>query len=386
MSKANYAAEPHQKFAVSLLSASQEVFDYISWRLWDPLVLAAGIPEIRTDAGEACDLLIVGERLPDQRQNVFENYQARCCGDFLAGLAGARGMIAVQPAALGDPLREDVAQRCGVAFRHWHAETPRQSRATDHPLYDLPRGLKRLEDNVHVTFDWHLEVDAPAESVVTRLSSGSPDVVQNGRSCFVATNLLADLAWHGRHPDYWDYEAAVSAILVGLVRAALGEQPAFPPRVADYDQARMAFYGYAFARKFVLEVQSLKGDGSVANKRIAAADGLVATAARRLLAGDPDASRRLLREAGGQLVAARQVLTQVKPYFVRGWHGGLLDDRVQNGEIVGYAEWGWPSWAMRWAEHRLHAAEQQSTPTVNQVCGNTWDVIADYGITDLARW
>ena len=38
------------------------------------------------------------------------------------------------------------------------------------------------------------------------------------------------------------------------------------------------------------------------------------------------------------------------------------------------------------AEQRLQAAEQQSTPTVNQVCGNTWDIIADYGITDLARW
>ena len=369
MSKINCATEPHRKFSVSLLSASQEVFDYISWRLWDPLVLAAGIPEIRADVGEACDLLIAGERLPDQRQNVYENYQARCCGDFLAGLAGARGIIAVQPSALGEPPCDDVAKRCGVAFRHWHAETPRQSHATDHPLYDLPRGLRRSTDNFHITFDWHLEIEAPAENVVTRLASGAPDVVQNGRACFAATNLFSDLLWHTRHPNYPDYEASASALLVSLVRTALGEPPIVPPSVVDYDHFRMVFYGYAFARKFVLELQSLKEEGPIANERITTADGLVATAARRLLAGDPDAARRLLRKGGDQLLAARQALTQVKPYFVRGWHGGLLVDRMEGGEILGYAEWGWPSLAMRWAEDRLYAAENKNTPTVNQVCG-----------------
>ena len=380
------AAEPRRRFSVSLLCASQEVFDYIAWRLWDPLVLAAGIPDVRAEAPEVCDLLIVGERLPERGENAYRNYRASAFDDFQTALTGARGVIAVQPALLGEPLPDEVARRFKVVFRDWNAETPRQSSATDHWLCGLSRRLGRRADHVHITYDWHLEVDAPAEMVVTRLSSGTPDVVQHDRACFLGTNLFADLAWYSRHPDYRGHEAAVSALLAGLVRAALGEQPVVPPSVEEYDQARMAFYGYAFARKFVREVQSLKRTGPAADERIAVADGLVAQAARHLLAGDPEGSRRCLREAGGQLVAARQTLTPVKPYFVRGWHGGLLDDRVEGGEIVGYAEWGWPSWAMRWAEHRLHAAQQQSTPTVNQVCGNTWDLIADHGITDLARW
>ena len=380
------AAKPRRKFSVSLLCASPEVFDYISWRLWDPLVLAVGIPEVRAESAATCDLLIAGDRLPDTRQRGRAGYKSPAFGDLLAGLPGARGIIAVQPAGLGEPLGDDVARRFGVVFQDWHAETPRRSNATDNPLNGVLRQLGRRTDHVHITFDWHMQVTAPAGTVVTRLSSGAPDIVQKDRACLIATNLFADLAAHGRHPDYWGYEATVSALLANLVRAALGAKPAAVPRGEDYNEARLAFYGYAFARKFVLELQSLKRAGQSVDDRVAAADQHIAAAAERLLAGDSGSMRRLIREAGMQLLAARNALTPVQPYFVRGWHGGLLSDRKAGGEIVGYAEWGWPSFAMRWAENRLRAAEQLNSKQVNQVCGNTWDVIADYGITDLRRW
>jgi len=380
------AAQPRRKFSVSLLCASPEVFDYISWRLWDPLVLAVAIPEVRAESAATCDLLIAGDRLPDHRQSGRNRYEAPAFSDFQAGLPGARGVIAVQPAGLGEPLGDDVARRFGVVFQDWHAETPRLSGATENPLNSVLRQPGRRSDTVHITFDWHMQVTAPAASVVTRLSSGAPDIVRKGRDCFIATNLFADLAAHGRHPEYWGYEASVSALLANLVRAALGAKPAAAPRGEDYSEARLAFYGYAFARKFVLELQSLKGAGQSVDDRVAAADQHIAAAAKRLLAGDSGSMGRLIREAGGQLLAARNALTPVKPYFVRGWHGGLLSDRMAGGEIVGHAEWGWPSFSMRWAENRLRASEQLGSKQVNQVCGNTWDIIADYGITDLKRW
>ncbi|MBM3853573.1 MAG: hypothetical protein FJ399_10505, partial [Verrucomicrobia bacterium] len=391
------AAPARRRFSVSLLSASPEVFDLISWRLWDPLVLAVGIPDIRAQAARECDLLLVTDRLGEHRQaakaqpaGAYEEGTRGVTGtslaDVLTALPGARGVIAVQPAALGEPLSEAVAKRCGVAFKQWHPETPSSSHLTDHPLNALLRSLGRRPDHAHVTFDWHPEVTAPPASVVTRLASGAPDIVLQGRACFIASNLFSDLAAYGRHPDYWSHEATLAALLANLVRTALGETPATVSNRQAYDEARMAFYGYAFARKFVTDLQALKQNSQSPEGPLAAADDLVARAADRLLAGDVAAMRGGLREAGEHLIAIRQSLTPVKPYFVRGWHGGLLTNRKVGSEIVGYAEWGWPSFSMRWAEDRLRAAETQKTPTVNQVCGQTWDVIASFGLTELNRW
>lgn len=391
------ATEPRRRFSVSLLSASPEVFDLISWRLWDPLILAVGIPDIRAEAARECDLLLVTDRLGERRQTAkaqaagaYEEGTRGVLGtsiaDVLTALTGARGVIAVQPAALGEPLPPEVTRRFGLEFVRWQAKTPQESRLTDHRLTRLARDLGRRPDQVHITFDWHAEVRAPEAAVVTRLASGAPDIVMQNRACFVATNVFTDLAAHGRHPDFRSHEAALTALLVNLVRAALGEKPAAAPKGDDYNHARLAFYGYAFARKFVRELQLLKGDGGAVTQRVAAADQLVAAAADQLLKGRTSAMRERLREAGAQLLAARQALTSVQPFFVRGWHGGVLANRKVGAEIVGYAEWGWPSFAMRWAEDRLRGAEASGTPTVNQVCGQTWDVIADFGITDLERW
>ena len=98
------------------------------------------------------------------------------------------------------------------------------------------------------------------------------------------------------------------------------------------------------------ELQSLKGGDHGVGERVAAADQLVAAAADQLLKGRTSAMRERLREAGAQLLAARQALTSVQPFFVRGWHGGVLANRKVGAELVGFAEWGWPSFAMRWAE------------------------------------
>ena len=224
----------HERFPSRYYATSQEVFDYIAWRRsGNPLILSVGIPEIRADADEACDLLIVGERLPEQSRDAYEKLPGEDFWGSSGRIAGSTGCHCGAAGPLGRTTpRGRHRTTLGVAFQAWHAETPRQSRATDHPLGGLPRGLGRRGDNAHITYDWHMEVAAPAATVAARLASGAPDIVLQDRACFIGSNLFADLIWHGRHPDYWSYEGNVSALLVDIVRAVLGLELAESPPAA----------------------------------------------------------------------------------------------------------------------------------------------------------
>jgi alpha-mannosidase len=148
------------------------------------------------------------------------------------------------------------------------------------------------------------------------------------------------------------------------------------------------FYGYGFGRKFISELLALKGDAArdFVSQQVARSDELVAAAARQLLGDDMPGMQALYREAAEGLLQCRKALVNVQPYFIRGWHGGLLSDQVVEGELVGYAEWGWPSRTMRWTEARLAVSERLGYKQINQVGGATWDQIADHGLTDLERW
>jgi alpha-mannosidase len=399
-----------QPIRISLNAFLPETFDYLYWRLWDPYLLPLGIPRInQNDPGEPLDLLLIGERSIDQSetetltadlvQSGLEDDRPRTGHDngvqsnILKQLATARGLIAVQPALLGEPLADSIAARCGVTFTGWNYETPTYSLATDHPLL-VPLG-QSVGSIVapHVPYEWKLGVKAINEAdVVTRFPTGEPDIISHKRSVFVSSNLFSDLYHFRRHADYNIYEASVTGTLVNLVRSALGAPPVSIPFPETYDEWRYHFYGYGYGRQFILKLMGQKGKSLSATVRqdvlrqLDHADTLIAEAAKSLLNGNIDAMQQTYRNAALELVACRKSITKVEPYFVRGWHGGLLSDQVVDGMLVGHAEWGWPSFTMRWAEDRIRTSEKLKFKQVNQVNGATWYQIEQHGMTDLAMW
>ena len=387
---------------IAIYASSPEVRDYLSWRLWDPYFLAVGIPSIETSTPTGgVDLAILGDRpyFPERR-GVGRNDGAKDAGctdksilnDFAAGVRTARGVIAVQPASLGAAIPDSLSERLGVQLKGWRHETPPYSTITRHPVLRLLGRSAGMSVMPHILYEWRMEIEAPPDHVLTVMSDGMPDVIWNGKAAVVATNLFADLVRFYRHPEFPDYETGAALLLVNLARVTLGFEPVSVPASKLYQEWRYHFYGYAYGRQFINQLAQLK-TGSLApgiveevRERMGRADERIAGAAQRLLQADGTGTRSRIDEAAEELLACRQALTSVQPYFVRGWHGGILSNRVVDGELVGYAEWGWPSHTMRWVETRLASAERLGAKQINEVPGQTWDVVADHGLTDLERW
>jgi hypothetical protein len=166
-----------KRISVSILAAAQDVADFISWRLWDPYFLEVGIPEfLGDDSKRPCDLLILGDRGASPRRAAAKRATNQILDRFLARLELARGVIAVQPALLKEPLAEALAARFGVHFRKWDYETVPFSISTDHALL---RPLARTAGQSllpHLTFEWHMEVEPDLAEVVSRYTSGEADI------------------------------------------------------------------------------------------------------------------------------------------------------------------------------------------------------------------
>ena len=363
-----------KRISVSVAGTQADVAEFIAWRLWDPYFLAVGIPRLTVGkSSEPVDLLILGSRgsLPVQ---------------------AARGVIAIQPAALKSPLTPALESRFGVRFRKWDYETPAISVATEHPVL---RHLARTAGQglvPHLPFEWHMEVEPVEAEVVSRYTSGHPDILVHKRSVLITSNQISELLRYRTHPDILQFTGDLSAILVNLARVAAGAEPVTVPVSKLYLDWRDHFYGYGFGRQFITELVALKSDaippeaGSLVLAQLARSDELVAAAAAQLLREDVPAMQVLYREAAEGLLECRKRLTSVQPYFVRGWHGGLVSDQVVEGELVGYAEWGWPSFTAQWIETRLAVSERLGYKQINQTGGGTWDLVADHGLTDLERW
>jgi hypothetical protein len=382
-----------KRISVSILAAAQDVADFISWRLWDPYFLEVGIPEfLADDSSRSCDLLILGDRGAALRKGAAKRAKEQFLDQFLAGLPLARGVIAVQPASLKAPLTEALASRFGVRFRKWDYETPAFSIATEHPVL---RPLARTAGQSllpHLTFEWHMDVEPMTAEVVSRFNSGQPDILLRGRSALITSNLIHEVLQYHRHPDTLQFSGDLSAILVNLARVAAGAELLTAPVSNLYLDWRNHFYGYGYGRKFIFDLLALKGEAvrpearNFVAEQTARSDELVAAAGAQLLREDVPAMQAFYREAAEGLLQCRKALVSVQPYFIRGWHGGLLSDQVVEGELVGYAEWGWPSRTMKWTEDRLSVSERLGYKQINQVGGATWDQIADHGLTDLERW
>ena len=363
--------------SVRVIASAAEVYDYVTWRLWDPYFLIHGIPRIAAaKTPEECDLLVIADRAPD----------------LAAHIERARGVIAVQPAVLGLPLPDSLAARFGVRFRKWRHETPRYSLAAEHrAIRHIARSSGRSV-LVHLPYEWHIEVEPAGAEPLTVFPEGYPEILLHHRTAFIASNAFTECLQHHRHPEFREYEADLAAIYVNLARIATGAEPVAAPLPKLYQENRLFFYGYAFGRKFIGELMALQGERAPeavrreTAERVERSDQLIAQAAAQLLANDLPAMRRLYREAAEGLLDCRKALTTVQPYFARGWHGGLLDDRMVDGELIGYAEWGWPTMTMRWMEDRLAASERLGYKQINQVNGQTWDQIADHHLTDIGRW
>ncbi len=373
------AQSARKRFSVAIAASSAEVLDFLSWRLWDPFVLQAGIPQVAGRGGNApVDLLILGQ------------YQSGRGIEVAMERAG--GVIAVQPAELKAPLAAAVASRMGVRFRKWDYKTPAFSVATGHPLLQPLACTTGRSFLPHLPFAWHMEIEPVKAEVVTRFTSGAPDIVINGRSALIASNLVFEVLQYHRHPDTLQFNGDLSLVLANLTLAAIGAQPVDVPAPKLYLDWRDHFYGYAFGREFIFELLALKGESvggalrELVEYEAAHSDELIAAAAGCLLRDDVPGMQALYRDAAEGLLRCRLALTKVQPYFIRGWHGGLLSDRMVDGEIIGYAEWGWPSRTMKWTEARLAVSERLGYKQINQVGGATWDQIADRGLTDLDRW
>lgn len=363
-----------KRFSVAIAASPSDVFDFISWRLWDPFILLAGIPRITAGLPNgSVDLLILGDRK-------------------VADMERAGGVIAVQPAKLKEPLAAAVASRMGVRFRKWNYETPAFSIATGHRLLRPLACTAGRSFLPHLPFAWHMEIEPVEAEVVTRFTSGAPDIVVNGRSALIASDLIFEVLQYHRHPDTLQFNGDLSLVLANLTLAGIGAKPVDVPAPKLYLDWRDHFYGYGFGRNFIFELLALKGEsgGAAARELVAEevtrSDELIAAAAGCLLRDDVPAMLSLYREAAEGLLRCRKALVKVQPYFIRGWHGGLLSDQVLEGELIGYAEWGWPSRTMKWTEARLAVSERLGYKQINQVGGATWDQIADHGLTDLERW
>ncbi len=368
---------------VKIFSESDLLRDYIGWRLWDPYIISKCVPSLmgENDKGKS-DLVILTAR-PEKGETLKA---------FLKEADRSPGLIAVQPAHLGETLSDGLAARFNVRSKGWGHETPRYSVAARHPfIRSLERSIDR-QVSPHVPFEWYMKADAPRESVATRLMNGKPDIIFRGQSVLVTTNLFSDLWWYAQHPEFWEYEYDTSLLLVNMVRGALSQPPLSLPPPRHYRSWRFHFYGYGYARQFITELKAWtdragsSGAGRTVESDLIEADSRIRQAAIFLLANNIEGVRSCFKEAAVILCGCRQRLCPVEPYMARGWHGGVLDHSTVDGEVVGYAEWGWPSQTMKFIEERLSAAEGLGYKQTNEISGQTWDVIADYNLTDLGRW
>jgi hypothetical protein len=111
--------------SVAILASSPEVSDFISWRLWDPFFLQAGIPNVSVGvANGSVDLLILGDS--GLGHGAVSRESTEALDGFVSNIEHARGVIAVQPAALKAPLSAALASRMGVRFQKWDYQTPAQ--------------------------------------------------------------------------------------------------------------------------------------------------------------------------------------------------------------------------------------------------------------------
>jgi hypothetical protein len=384
LARAAPAENVSRHVSITLICSSLAVFDYIGWRLWDPYILAVAIPRVNAvQTSQTTDLVILGDRLSEE---------GGIGNRFLEAIKGAHGVVAVQPAFLGSPLSEEFESRFGVRHRKWDYETPRYSVSIGHPIAGALARSRGHNVSSHLTYEWHMEVEPVTAQKITCFASGSPDILIRERSALITSNLFRELLRYERHPEFKDYDADATGILINLVRSSLGAEPILTPFSKLYLEWRRHFYGYGFGRKFVLQLMELKGSSlsqevrSAVGDRLDRADELVSKSASRVLHGDMETGKALYRQAASELLECRKSLTSVQPFFVRGWHGGLISDQVVDGEPVGYAEWGWPSSTMRWVEERLRVAEQFGHKQINEVPGQTWEIIANRSLTDLDRW
>ena len=179
-------------FSVSLLSASPEVFDLISWRLWDPLILAVGIPDIRAEAARECDLLLVTDRLGERRQTAktqagaaYEEGTRGVLGtslaDVLTALPGARGVIAVQTGGSGRAVAAGSHPAVRTGIRAVAGENPAGVAPHRSPVDPAGAGFGSPTLIRCTSPSTGMRRCARVESaVVTRLATGAPDIVMQG--------------------------------------------------------------------------------------------------------------------------------------------------------------------------------------------------------------
>jgi len=316
---------------------------------------------------EDTDLLI----LPEGKGMYFQDQDITELKSYL-DRGGA--LFAVQPMSKARQFPQELEKVFGVQNRGWSQCTPTfsQIRST---YYARRLGITAGETvNPHRNYWGHLNLETTNADIITCLGeTGVPDIVQSRsvRAVISTTDLFHDLTRYSRNPEFRRYEQQLSTLFTQIVGNLFGMERIEGPLNRLLIDNQTYFYGMGMGYQYLYALDSQE------ENRLPGYDNL-RQAAGSLLKGRYQEYEQKYRLAANGLKEAIGKHHTVQPYFVRGWHGGIVFDDFRETGLIGYAEWGWPEYTIDWIDSQIAFARKTGISQINEVPGQTWEIVAKY--------
>jgi alpha-mannosidase len=328
---------------------------------------------LRPDASlHSYDLIVVPQ---GEMQPLDEEASA-----WLAGyLRNGGALVATQLVTPDDTLPEELLGELGLRAEQWADPTPSHSLLARHG-WTRPLGVSPGQSVYpHRPYWRHARIVPEGADVLTTLGP-APDLVlsRDLPAALFATDVFHDLLRHREHPDYAAFERNLGLLLANVVRGLLAE-PLTEPVSDAISWSALRCHALAVGRLFV---DSLHGElglhepGEVARAALVRAAACARECARRGLAGDRAGADEAFGNGARALALAVDEVLTGRRFLVRGWHGGIVFDRQTPSGLLGYAEFGWPDWIMRWVDERVAWTQRYGIGQVNDISPACWEVLA----------
>ena len=266
----------------------------------------------------------------------------------------------------------------GIECDGWNSESERTSTPTNHPI---ARILGRIPGEVvylHRHYWRSMQLRPVDAEVLTRFSTtNAPDLVlsRRARCAIFASDVLCDVFRNQRSPAYSGPHDAVGRLIANVVRYLLDADPLEQPLPVAIVEAEPYFFACGLGRFVYEKICQLSKQPTENNELIATS---LVIAARTAINGTCHDAGVLLQPVFGKMGQHIARFNPVRSYLFRGWHGGVLFPRSGLQGIIGYAEWGWPDFAIDWMRHQVDLAQRYGGKRLNEIPAQTWDVLREF--------
>jgi len=379
------------------------VNDIVQWLFYDPLIISQA--RLKVDVKKSIDCKGV-VAYPNLSEKVLSNYDLVVIpqGDLqhikqeylpsiISYLEDGGALFVVQPTMDDfDEFSDELGRAIGVRYEGWIEDTSYFSVITDNPLARI-LGLSVGEIAYpHRDFWGHMKFSLIDAQAITRLESNSdPDLIISNKYkiAIFATDVFDDLLHYRHHPEYDRYRENLFYLVINVLQHLLGLSSITNPLPRHLRRWSNFFWAYAVGKNFVhctyKEFKDKVSWDEIKHYFEKSEEELL-KAAKNVVNGNFDKAWREYCSAVRCLSECMKKITKVRRYILRGWHGGILfDEFTPNGGLLGYAEFCWSDWTVRWMMQQLDWISLVEGRRVSEICGQVWEILAKYYPEEIKR-